>query len=189
MNEQYQSDAKVCAVCARVLSLLENPDGTQQWVHGIQDADHVPVPVNQGEVQTQYRCDFCNMDESVWVLPVAPFPLPFARSLREVMDAEGLPQHMSGSDWAACATCGRYIELNQWSAVLRRSVVQWERTHGKMPPEVRTQLSSLHRAVRKHTTGPLVPFVPPKPPEGPETASEVTEWGQNRDSGKQGPVE
>jgi hypothetical protein len=173
--------AKVCAVCARVLSLLEAPDGTQSWVHGIQDDDHLPVPVDRDEVQTMYRCDFCNMDESTYRLPVRPFPLPFARTIAEALDEAGAPGHMSGEDWAACDTCARYIELNQWGSVLRRATVQWEQTHGKILPEVRTHLASLHRAVRKNITGSLVPFEKPAPRGD---SPEITEWGHARDTGK-----
>lgn len=172
--------AKVCAVCNRVLASLEGEDGSLQWVHGLQDDDHMPVPVDREDTVPEFRCDFCNMDESTWRLPVRSFPLPFSRSIEEALNAEGAPQHMSSGDWAACDTCARYIELNQWNAVLRRAVTHWERTHGKMNHIVRTSLSTMHKTVRKNIKGPLEPFVHPSRP--PETSG-VTEWGQNRPGG------
>jgi hypothetical protein len=187
MTAPEPGKAKVCAVCARVLSLLEDPDGNETWVHGIQDDDHLPVPVEPDDVLAEYRCDFCNMDESTYRLPVRPFPLPFARNIMEALNEAGAPDHMSGQDWATCNTCARYIELNQWSAVLRRAVVQWEKTHGRILPEIRTHLASLHRSVRKNITGSLVPFEKPVHPKFPQEGTQMPEWGQSRDSGKAGP--
>lgn len=175
------TEAKVCAVCARVLSLYESPEGDQSWVHGLQDDDHRPVPVDPDEVPVEGRCDFCNMDAPTWNLPVRPFRMPYVRSLQEALDEDNAPIQMSGGDWSACDTCARYLELNQWNSILKRAVAKWERDKGtKMPTVVRQSLAGMHRTVRKHVSGSLHPLEPSKAPEGSEEAPRVTEWGQNR---------
>jgi hypothetical protein len=180
MGDTRPGRAKVCAVCRRILSLLESDDGTrQEWVHGLQDAGgHAPVPVEQDEVKPLYRCDFCNQDdEASFILPVKDFPLP------------GQSQHMSGEDWSACKACAAHISTGRWAALFKRAVTVWERMHGqKMDSSLRTALQAMHMAVRQNVTGKLYPFVPPvmrigSIPESPE----VVEWGQSRAGGSTGP--
>lgn len=175
MSKTGPGQAKVCRVCRRVLALFEDGEGTQEWVHGLQDEtlDHAPVPVDQSEVKALTRCDFCNEDDTAsYVLPVADFALP------------GLDRNMAGDDWAACRECARRIETNQWTSLFKRAVTCWERQHkGKMPPEVKAALGELHRKVRKNVRGPLYLYTPPEAPEEPQDVLGVTEWGQNRPGG------
>lgn len=143
---------RTCAVCTRILNVYEHPDGTHTWVHGLQDEteDHPAVPVAPNTLPTAYRCDFCNMDESAYILPSRDFPLP------------GAPNTMAGEDWSACAECARLIDLNQWSALMRRSMSHWKIQHGEEMSDTRkASLGILWRALRKHITGTLKPFVKP----------------------------
>lgn len=146
-----EPEKRTCAVCARVLDAYEI-DGEVTWGHTLAgaDDDHPAVPVEPDEVQTKYRCDFCNEDEPKWVVPVRPFPVP---------DQPGV---MSGENWSACEGCGHLIELNQWTALLRRVAESWERRHGlPMLPEVKTGLSSVYRVLRKNITGSMRPVEKP----------------------------
>lgn len=175
-----EDNARVCAVCARVLAKFTDPDGETTWVHGLQDdKDHLPVPVLREEVQTRFRCDFCNADESKWILPTREFELPFTGGVAALL-ADG-PTHMSRADWSACDTCAKLIDTNKWTALLRRVSVYWEKEHGKMHEAVRTNLAALHRRVRKNITGSLKPFVPPS--AGPSEGPGIIEWGQQRSGG------
>lgn len=167
---------RVCAVCARVLDTRSHPDGTLTWHHTLQDrhADHPAVPVEQGTAYTEYRCDFCNTDESAYVLPVRDFPLP------------GAPGAMSDGDWSACTGCARLIDLNQWAALMRRSLANQKRQNGEEMADIRKASQGiLWRAVRKNITGTMKPFVPPKsenprPHEGTEGPAIIE--GQTRTS-------
>jgi hypothetical protein len=166
------ADLKVCRVCGRRLDWLEPQDGTEgTWEHSLQDADqqadHQPDPVDDTETYALYRCDFCNEDESAYILPVRSF---------QTLDPLGNP-YASAGDWSACLGCGRLIELNQWSALIRRVNKAGEHRHPGMPmPDI----APLYRMVRKNQAGGLRPFVRPQPsqPGGSETQD-----GQNRATG------
>jgi hypothetical protein len=166
---------KACAVCARILDRFEPGDGTAPyWRHTPQDggelADHLPVPVDAADIHTEYRCDFCNTDESAYILPVRTFEAPGLTMSR----------YNSAGDWSACLGCGRLIELNQWSGLLRRVKKSWEGRHGPMPREIEQSLSSLYRLIRKNQSGGLHPFTRPKPSTGGPGGIQD---GQNRASG------
>lgn len=143
-----EPEKRACAVCARVLHALETERGVT-WIHSLQDQpeDHMPVPVEQHEVRTAYRCDFCDVDASVWVVEAKPFPIPSA------------PGTMSGENWSACDACKRLIEISQWSALARRVIASWETRHGEpMPENAITAMRAMYRALRKHMTGTIRPM-------------------------------
>lgn len=179
MGDTRPGEAKVCAVCRRVLSLFENEDGSEQhWVHGLQDVkDHDAVPVDQTEIVPLYRCDFCNEDDDAsFILPVKDFALP------------GQDRHMAGQDWSACKACAAHISTGRWAALLKRSVAVQERRNGqKMPKHMQDALRALHQKVRQNVQGKLYQFVPPelRPGALPESP-EVIEWGQRREGGLKG---
>ncbi len=133
-------DVRVCAVCARVLDYAEG----RGYFHGFGDneADHMAVPVVPSEVKVRPRCDFCYTDESVWVLPARDFVADFG--------------YGSQGDWSACECCGRLIDTNQWSRLLRRVVASRQaRTREPMAELERMALSRLYRKLRQNVTGPL----------------------------------
>jgi hypothetical protein len=143
---------KACATCKRILDHLEAPDGTTSWHHTFQDdqtADHDPVPVEPDSIDTAFRCDFCNTDESAYILPVRDFPLP---------GLLGMTQMMSDGDWSACIGCALLIDTNQWTALTRRVVEYYERQHGPMKEVVRAAHARMYKAVRANITGSLRPF-------------------------------
>lgn len=144
-----EPEKRSCAVCARVLHALEIDRGTT-WIHSLQDQpeDHIPVPVEQHEVRTTYSCDFCNSDESVWVVGARPFPTGGGT--------------MSGENWAACDPCKQLVDMNQWSALARRVMASWERRHGlPMPEEAITALRAMYRNLRRNLTGSIEPLTRP----------------------------
>lgn len=144
-----EPDKRSCAVCARVLHALETTDRGVTWIHSLQDQpeDHIPIPVEPHEVRTAYRCDFCDVDESVYVVGARPFPVP------------GSAGTMSSSDWSACAPCAALVEANQWSALARRVMASWEKRHGlPMPEHSITALRAMYRALRKNLTGRIEPL-------------------------------
>lgn len=139
---------RTCAVCARVLNVYTDKNGADHWIHGLgEELDHPAIPVEQDQVHTAYRCDFCYVDGIAWVVPVRTFRLP---------DAE---HAASEGDWSACADCGPLIDSNRWTALLRRVIGLWEEHHGVAMPEAHQRsLGVLYRALRKNMTGSLRPF-------------------------------
>lgn len=149
-----ETDTKTCAVCARVLNKLERDGEETTWIHGLgSDADHIAVPVEQDEVQTAYRCDFCNQDEAVWTLPTSRFVMPGLENTGFTAGA--------GENWATCGACGELIDKNQWSALLRRVVASWETRYGTpMGESSQGALKALYRELRKNIKGSMKPFTP-----------------------------
>ena len=145
MSEHEEPEQMACAVCARKLNSRAYDSGEVVYTHADFDEenlDHPPVPVDPGEVHTEYRCDFCNADRPLYRLPANSFPVGMGA--------------MSGTDWAACALCAPYIEQNQWNALVRHVAASWEARHKeKMPEEVREALRATYRRLRKHITGAL----------------------------------
>jgi hypothetical protein len=148
-----EPEKRSCAVCARVLHALETTDRGVTWIHSLQDQpeDHIPIPVEPHEVRTAYRCDFCAVDESVYVVGARPFPMP------------GTPNTMSSTDWSACAPCAALVEANQWSALARRVMASWEARQGlPMPEHAITAIRAMYRALRKNLTGTIEPLNRPR---------------------------
>lgn len=156
MENQKEPENRSCAVCARVLHAVER-DGETTWVHEYLgfDEDHPPVPVEQDQIHTEYRCDFCYADNPTFKLPTTSFDagefeLPF-----------GTVDVASGQNFLACEPCAQLIDKNQWSALLMRVAKSWEERHGHpMADEVKTSLSRYYRKVRKNITGSLKYFDP-----------------------------
>jgi hypothetical protein len=167
---------RACAVCARILNSWTDADtGEVIYDHTPQDGavDHPAMPVEPAAIHTEYRCDFCNEDESAFILPVRDFLLP------------GTANAHSGTDWSACNPCAALIDLNQWSALKRRCEAVWRFRHGVDMDATRKQgLTILWRAMRKNISGSLRPFInpndmSPRLPEGTEGSSSVLD-GQTR---------
>jgi hypothetical protein len=131
--------------------------GETAWVHEFLgfDEDHPAVPVEQDEIHTQYRCDFCNVDDPTFKLPTTSFDagqfeLPF-----------GITDVASGQNFLACEPCAQLIDKNQWSSLLMRVTKSWEDRHGNPMPDVaKTALSRYYRKLRRNITGSLKYFDP-----------------------------
>lgn len=140
----------ICAVCDHVLDMRADDDGFH-YQHTLQDlpADHDPVPIEQPAGWTGGRCDFCNDARPEWVLPSRTFETPIETAT-------------SGGDWAACNECARFIERDQWNALIRRCVDAFMRRHPEHGPEtatsVETRLKQLYRKLRKNISGSLRPL-------------------------------
>jgi hypothetical protein len=141
-------DIMVCAVCSRVLDRFEPEDGGVEFLHTMQDRareDHPAVPVPESQIQTIGRCDFCNTDYPVWVIPVLSFEMP------------GLPGRFSDGDWAACDTCKALIAKNHWDTLVRRAT---ERTDTSIIPAeiIRARLVTMYNRLRRNITGDPYPL-------------------------------
>lgn len=138
--------AKVCAVCGRVLSYWSE----RGWFHAAPELladDHPAVPVDHTDVPFIGRCDFCQADRPGFVIPCKPFALNV------------LPGHGSSADWAACDTCARLVDTNQWSAVLRRARIAYQHVSGApMLHDVEATVRLLYAQVRRNVTGPSRPL-------------------------------
>ena len=116
-NPTAESRARDCAVCGRPLDHTGFKDETgkilsQAWVHLDQtltgDLDHIPVPVERGQIKTVYRCDFCNLDtKRMWVIPASDFQMP------ELINT-------SIGDWTACKACANYIIERDWPGLIQQ---------------------------------------------------------------------
>lgn len=122
----------VCAVCARVLD--SHP--VFGWTHTAQDspADHPAVPASRDEIMTRARCDFCNGENPPWVVPASSFVV-----------ASG---HGSDGDWAACDSCVKYIQRDDWDGLVRHVVNQYGRSR-----ELSASLTLLYLALRQNLRG------------------------------------
>lgn len=128
-----------CAVCGHVLDYVVDVG----WRHNSGDKslyDHPAVPVPADEISVVSMCDFCYEPDPRWILPV--------KSFVNVKANAG-----SGGNWAACDGCVRLINRNEWSALMRRVKVAWQKRHGTMLPPVEQHISKMYRAVRKNMTG------------------------------------
>lgn len=122
-------------------------DGVQ-YEHTLQDqAGHEPVPVTPRPNWQGGRCDFCNADHPVWVLPVKDFTVPT------------ISDHSSLGWWAACEKCAIMIRAGNWKALEKqafRRLVQL--SGGIVEPEGKRHIRSLYAKVRENTCGPLQPL-------------------------------
>lgn len=144
----------ICAVCRHALDMLTTEDGGH-YVHTSQDPDdHEPVPVTP-DADWRGRCDFCNEDDPMWMIPARDFSLP---------EAFGPLSPGSLGNWSACETCKRLIESDQWNRLVTRAIESVARTHhvppGALDP---APLRQLYRLLRKNITG--APQALPTPKE------------------------
>lgn len=149
---------RVCAVCARTLECVVPTENGRDlpelasWRHGIQDspADHPAVPVEAGEIHAAMRCDFCNVEDPSWDVPVADFTMS---------SYEDQPREDSAGGWAACARCAELIQSNQWSALLRHAVASFMMKHPDAEEaEVWADVGKLYRDLRRNMLGPPRPL-------------------------------
>ena len=148
-------EQRVCAVCGRILNSYVPTQGERSWLHTFADLpeDHPAVPVRAAEgITPRPRCDFCSAEDPTWRLPVRSFVLP---GLTAAPVDNGSHGH-----WAACDTCARLIDGNQWNALRRRALRDW--TASSTYPDIDRQLAATYRLLRKNITGPLQPI--PSPP-------------------------
>jgi hypothetical protein len=147
-----------CAVCHRVLDWVVERDGSNgRWVHTFQDRqheDHQPVWMPENP-ETEYRCDFCNVNGPTFVLPCSDFPYP-------------IPGAISTGEWLACGTCGELISQGKWNELVERAItispsVAYQIREGLMNrQQSRELITKIYRLVRQHVIGPLEPWVPTK---------------------------
>lgn len=133
-----QPPVKVCAVCGRVLDHIQ---ATGEYVHSLTTPhDHPAVPVDEGEVPTVGKCDFCFAPDPDFTLPTHPFNA----GLGMAMDDE----------WSCCSTCAAYLRQNQWTRLFGHVKASWEERHGgPMPPEMDASLRRLYRQIRQNVRG------------------------------------
>lgn len=147
----------ICAVCGRVLFEARTDDGDLiGWMHAnadLVDEDHPAVPVRRGTVPTRGRCDFCNGDEQIVILPVEPFEIPVPPEL-----AARIPRQMSGDEWAACKDCAVFVAKRDWYRLLLRVRREQQARGDRHPPVVYEQMMAMFRAIDEHITGPLRPI-------------------------------
>lgn len=139
----------VCQACHHTLELYTDTEGFT-FRHTVQDADdHVVIPtLADGDMAP--RCDFCNIDEAAYWLPVRDFEM-----LRMPEDE---PIHQSTGSWSACTECARLIETNRWSALVRRhGALAAEQRGEPLPDDVLAAVAAMYRKLRKHISGPLKP--------------------------------
>lgn len=145
-------DQRVCAVCARVLNRLTDlNEENERWDHSFQDqpADHVAIPVFPDEIITNYRCDFCNFNQSApsWVIPANDFKMPGA----SVQD--GVAFEMSTGDWGACEECGELIAANDWAGLLSRVSTGAAQRSGMPQDMLAVRLARMYHRLRANMTG------------------------------------
>lgn len=132
-------EAYVCAVCGTVLDWVVGSG----WAHpSWMDEDHLAVPVQEGQVETQGHCDFCFLPKPKYQIAVGSFQTE-------------APGFGSAGNWACCGDCARLIETNQWSRLTARGITSWEGRHGPMDPLMAQMLGRLYRQVRQHMRGGL----------------------------------
>lgn len=134
MVASVKDQSLVCAVCARVLT--DHP--LLGWVHGLQDspADHPSIPATRDEIHTRSRCDFCNVEDPVWVVPVASFV--------------ALPGHGSDGDWAACDTCVAFVRTDDWPGLARHAALRLSTPERKADPAA---LRHIYQELRANLRG------------------------------------
>lgn len=152
MENLEEPEKRSCAVCARVLHVMVGETtGETYWVHAEMDwADHPAVPVEQDEVQTAYRCDFCSTDDPAWVLPTNSFASGEFEIVDKTFDTA------SGKNFACCELCVQLIEKNQWNALVRRVakiMIEKHGLEGEAARNIEPGLKDFYRRLRKNITG------------------------------------
>lgn len=137
-----------CAACLRKLVHVEYENGSEDWLHSINDeSDHPPRAVPEGDVATIYSCDFCRETPAEYRLPVEAFDQSeFFNGTKQVL-------MNSGGDWATCWSCAALVESDQWRRLLLRVITSYESRIGKIPTSVRAYLWDQLLGVRAHVTG------------------------------------
>lgn len=144
----------ICDVCKSALN--SRADGNLTGIDYIhpegRGEDHEPKPVEAPE-DWRGECDFCSDTNPAFILPTRGFKMPGLDVLPD--------DHMSAGDWAACDTCAKLIERDQWNRLVQRAVdAQIGRTPGMqfLRDDLTTRLGRMYRVIRKNTTGPLRPL-------------------------------
>jgi hypothetical protein len=157
MEEPREPEKRACAVCARPLhAVVSEKTGETSWVHAEMDwEDHPAVPVEQDQVHTEYKCDFCSAENPPWVVPSRPFE-------SGMFDVPGTTfDTASGENFAACDECARLIETNQWNGLVRRVTKIMAEKHGlgeEMHEIIASGLKDFYRKLRKNITGAIRPL-------------------------------
>ncbi|WP_018503835.1 hypothetical protein [Parafrankia discariae] len=141
---------KFCLVCSRPLVLFQLLSA-EIWIHApgqVEDGDHMPVPVDNIDVSARQRCDFCNADPAVGLLPVAGeirIP-PFLVSANQ--------------PWAVCATCRDLISADRWDDLIHHAAetVAAGIASGATKRSLLDELGRMIRQVRAQVTGPVRPL-------------------------------
>lgn len=146
-----------CAICHRVLDWETDKDGNNgHWVHTTQDRkveDHAPVWTPE-DASTQYRCDFCNVNDPSFELPCEDFVIP-------LLDGH----HHSVGEWMCCGECAPLVSSGDWDTLMSRVM--------KVSPSFssaalgnamngRRFLSALYAEIDHHKIGPLKQWTPPQ---------------------------
>jgi hypothetical protein len=147
-----------CAVCHRVLDWMQRSDGSGgHWVHTAQDRsnqDHEPVWAPE-DAQTEYRCDFCNLNGPTFILPCSDFRIP------------GPTKQHSVGEWLACGTCAPMVSNGEWTDLTERAITVSPSLSvgiqlGELKrADVREWVTAMYRELRQHIIGPLGPWQPP----------------------------
>ncbi|CUU60797.1 hypothetical protein Ga0074812_14743 [Parafrankia irregularis] len=142
---------KICLICSRPLVMFQLL-GAEIWIHApgqVEDRDHMPLPVDDIDWSVRQRCDFCNADPAVGLLPVAgEIRMP-------------LSVICVNEPWAVCATCRDLISANQWDDLIRHiadTVIATRIVSETTKHSLLDELSQLIREVRTHATGPVQPL-------------------------------
>lgn len=144
-SDPASQDARACAVCGRVLERVFDRNGgdTLTYQHSITSHqegadDHPPVPVRYSEAgqQLRLRCDFCLDDKVTHTLVTS----------RE-LQSEFIRAHYD-TEWAMCSTCSELVLAGDWLNLRRRAFAEFERAHGPMHEETKTQMRLLYRDIK-----------------------------------------
>jgi len=149
----FAAGDRVCAVCARVLDLVEHDGAVRGWQHTMADQpeDHPAVPVAPADVHAALRCDFCLADDPRWDIPARTFVY------------DGAPGAGSDGDWAACDACAELIRRHRWTMLRQRAVAAFVDRHGLAPEQEQRMgraLGRLYRQLRANMLGPPRPIEP-----------------------------
>lgn len=134
---------RMCAVCRRVLTPIEDGRGRVTWSHGFA-VDHETEPVP--EDNPVRICDFCSASDPTWTAECEPF----LTSADEVKPGMNLDCQDDGL-WAACDPCASYIRRNDWPRLLYRAEKHFRQVTGE--PTVGKFVAHMHDQFRQHFTG------------------------------------
>ena len=137
----HDPDARVCAVCSMVLTRVDDRKRGVGWFHpGGRPSDHAAIPVLPSELATvTITCDFCGdtcgPDDGKFLVPVERFEVPIIGG--------------TTGDFAACSRCAALVMKGDWEALKKL---------GPADPMAQDFLELLNAALRKHMTGPPIPW-------------------------------
>ena len=102
------------------------------------DDDHLPVPVRYSEAgaQLRLRCDFCFAEGITHTLVTS-----------KELQTETIQAHYD-TEWAMCSTCSALVMAGDWLELRRHAFAEFERLHGPMLEETKTEMRVLYRDIR-----------------------------------------